>query len=548
MCNFKYRLQKALCNLKTGYNLEVYHIMECLRPWPHLCAQTSRGKKTSGGITEGKTPPKNKFHMCNFICPLQKALSALATGHNFEAYHIMELLRSEPHLCAQTSRENPLRGGVTEGKTPKNETAIIQGRRAWGSLSTIGTIGIDMLAEGIAVTCGPGTRQCSYSQFGHMRQTQDGVWGHQKVLLQGAVRGVVARLVHLGISLIWVLALRVCTGEFHPRRWRERGKIRHHPALERDRTKTTRLKISLGIQLHLQHRHVLVGGIRPIKIRQALLIAQASGQPPPNSFRTRPGSRALGGTGAPPASRSHADSSYDTKKTSARPHACTTRRSSDKHLGEWNESRSADTEITDRAVHPAGTRAHDYVRDDTPRPCRSRPHADTSPVTQLRTDPPLIRSSMDRSVRGVMVKDRILPVHKKTVPSPDRKHKTCACYAEQSPNSSNGAAHDTTLSLLARRDQCCGARRSSTRPPGSRPTRSPLAGCSPRAALHRQELRGAGTFARSAARADWVGVWVGSDDRCVCEVLHLNWPASRCCHTWTHATAQGHRGRSCSQR
>ena len=44
---------------------------------------------------------------------------------------------------------------------PENhETAIIQGRRARGALSTIGTIAPDILARGIAVT-----RQRSYSQF-----------------------------------------------------------------------------------------------------------------------------------------------------------------------------------------------------------------------------------------------------------------------------------------------------------------------------------------------------------------------------------------------
>ena len=49
---------------------------------------------------------------------------------------------------------------------PQNhETAIVQGRRARGALSTIGTIAPDILAKGIAVTCGPGTRQRSYSQF-----------------------------------------------------------------------------------------------------------------------------------------------------------------------------------------------------------------------------------------------------------------------------------------------------------------------------------------------------------------------------------------------
>ena len=67
------------------------------------------------------------------------------------------------------------------------------------------------------------------------------------------------------------------------------------------------------------------------------------------------------------------------------------------------------------------------------------------------------------------------------------------------------------LPPLAGRAPRCNARRSSIDPPGSRPTRIPLAGCSPRAPLHRQWRQGAGMSAGGAARADWGGVRVGSD-------------------------------------
>ena len=198
-----------------------------------------------------------------------------------------------------------------------------------------------------------------------------------------------------------VSSAQCLTGGFHPRRWREMGKSRHHPALERDRARRTHLTISPGIQLlgvrgigHHQLRHFLVGGLGPIKIRLALLIAPASGQPPANPSRTRPGTRALGGIGAAPTSRLHTDSSGDTNKISARPHACPTRRTLRRQAaGRMERIPMADTAITDRAVHPAGTRSQDHVRSDTPCPCRPRPCAGASPVTQLRTDPPQMRSS-----------------------------------------------------------------------------------------------------------------------------------------------------------
>jgi hypothetical protein len=121
MCNFKYPLQKALSALESGYNLETLHIIDLWRLLTSPLRPNLEKKSPQMGITEGKTPQNNKFHMCNYKCRLQKALSALKTGYNLEAYHSMELLRLEPHFCAQTSRKNLLGGDHRGQNTPKQQ-------------------------------------------------------------------------------------------------------------------------------------------------------------------------------------------------------------------------------------------------------------------------------------------------------------------------------------------------------------------------------------------------------------------------------------------